>query len=211
MRIWSIDNHHNALLVYFEPDCLDNKIKGKILAAGHNLDSNFMNELRATDNVTEIMYKIMSLGPDPDSLYFQTSCIYFNVPTESTGTYGGKTGGGGTDAKIDPDERFQPNSDLNEHFQENFDLDERVSANDLIERYQENIALNKRFQVLSNQFVELQTKFDQSTRKLNNFRYGVLRQHKEDYKKLSEKVTDLNQGFRNFTEKIKSGFHEMLA
>ncbi len=84
---WSINNHHNDLLAYYEPDCAENKRKAKFIKAGHNSYSRDVHELRIKDSVTGTMNKIQSFGPDLNSTYFRTSCnsSVFNT-TESLKT-----------------------------------------------------------------------------------------------------------------------------
>lgn len=80
MRRWSIDNHHNSLLAYYESDCSVNKWYFKIIAAGHNFDSRNLFDRKFVTNTT---YKRLSFGPDLNSKYFQIICNSCRVTTES--------------------------------------------------------------------------------------------------------------------------------
>ncbi len=71
---WSINNHHNDLLAYYEPDCTENMWNFRFIEAGHNGHSRNVHAFKETDSVTKKTYKIQSFGPDPNSTYFQTSC-----------------------------------------------------------------------------------------------------------------------------------------
>ncbi len=74
MRKWSIDNHHNDLLAYYEPCCSKDKWNPKLIAAGHYADSRNMQDNHKTDPVTNIKYRIQSFGPNSNSSYFNISC-----------------------------------------------------------------------------------------------------------------------------------------
>ncbi len=79
---WSMDNHHNDLLAYYEPDCSVNKWSPEFIAAGHWRNSTDIYNFMKTDNVTKIRYKIQSFGPLQNSSYYQTSCTTGQTTTE---------------------------------------------------------------------------------------------------------------------------------
>lgn len=83
MDTWSINNHHNELLAYYEPDCSASKWNPDLIHAGRNGFSNFMHSFYQTDDVTKEIYKYQSFGPNPESIYFQTSCNSSNVALEN--------------------------------------------------------------------------------------------------------------------------------
>ncbi len=74
MSKWSINNHHNALLAYYEPDCVENIRNFSFIPAGRHPYLTDMHQLEKTDGVTNTIYKIQSFGPDPNSTYYQTGC-----------------------------------------------------------------------------------------------------------------------------------------
>lgn len=78
MDKWSINNHHNAIIAYFEPECSEKSWKSKYFAPGHSYGSKHI-YYRNTDFVNKKLYGIKSLGPDPSSTYFHASCIFSNV------------------------------------------------------------------------------------------------------------------------------------
>jgi len=64
MSKWSIDNHHNAFLAYYEQDCSEKKWDLAFIKAGHDEGSIGMWFHAKTDSVTQKTYKIQSFGPD---------------------------------------------------------------------------------------------------------------------------------------------------
>ncbi len=96
---WSIDNHGNDIVAYFEQDCGKEKFEPVNISAGHSKMSREIYKNIKTENVdqtTESTYKtqlinrqgnekpndkvskIVSFGPDLNSSYFKTSCVKFN-------------------------------------------------------------------------------------------------------------------------------------
>ncbi len=76
-RTWGINNYGNDLLAYYHPDCLENKWKAQNVPAGIwcvDTGSECMHNYKKTDSVSNTVYKIQSIGPDPNSKYFKTSC-----------------------------------------------------------------------------------------------------------------------------------------
>lgn len=84
MDSWSINNHHNSLLVYYEPDCTANKWDFKLIPAGHSMDSRYMHDHIQTDSLTKTTSKIQSFGPNPNSIYYQKSCKAAHFTTENS-------------------------------------------------------------------------------------------------------------------------------
>lgn len=72
MEKWSIDNHNNGLFAYYEPDCKEQYSKPLYIDAGNYLNSRFMHmHSRSYKGSTN---KIQSIGPAPNTTYFQQSC-----------------------------------------------------------------------------------------------------------------------------------------
>ncbi len=72
MGNWSIDNHHNRLFAYFEPNCATNFSSALFIEAGHWPKSRDMHT--HTRKYGENILKIHSFGPDPSSEYYSLSC-----------------------------------------------------------------------------------------------------------------------------------------
>ncbi len=72
MEMWSIDNHHNQILAYFEPDCGEQSSKALYVDAGHCPKSRHIYTHTRTYRGSKI--KIHPIGPDPKSTYFKQSC-----------------------------------------------------------------------------------------------------------------------------------------
>lgn len=72
MSKWSINNHHNGLWAYFEPNCKEEKSKALYINAGHWTNSRDMHSHTRTYRGTTL--KIQSLGPASNCTYFQQSC-----------------------------------------------------------------------------------------------------------------------------------------
>ncbi len=83
MEEWSINNHHNDLYAYYEPDCTEEKMEPIFIAAGNNWDTRNMYNHIELDGESGLTYKIKSLGPDPQSAYFQNSCVSSHITMES--------------------------------------------------------------------------------------------------------------------------------
>ncbi len=76
MERWSIDNHHNALFAYFEPDCTEEHLQGLYLDAGQWPNSRDMHtHSRIYKGSTRT---IQSIGPAANTTYFQKSCLPYS-------------------------------------------------------------------------------------------------------------------------------------
>lgn len=73
MSKWSINNHGNSLLGYFEPNCMTKYSRPLYIEAGHGSSSREMNTDKRTNYNGTIM-KVQSFGPDPNSTFFLPSC-----------------------------------------------------------------------------------------------------------------------------------------
>ncbi len=111
---WSINNHHNDVLAYFEPDCMETKWKSKFIPAGYNPDSKEISGYVKTDSETNETYQIQSFGPDPSSPYFQTSCYSSQVKPHSR-KLPESTTEIVNDAKVDLNQQFE---DMSIQFEE---------------------------------------------------------------------------------------------
>lgn len=74
MPKWSLNNHGNNIIAYYESDCSKRMWEPKYIPAGQSGDTMYMANHQMTNSVTKAVYKIQSLGPDPNSTYFQMSC-----------------------------------------------------------------------------------------------------------------------------------------
>ncbi len=75
MTEWSINNYGNEFLAYYQLNCSETKWNAVHVPAGRwCYISRCMHLFEKTDSVTKTTYKIQSLGPDPNSKYFKTSC-----------------------------------------------------------------------------------------------------------------------------------------
>ncbi len=83
MSSWSVNNHHNAILAYFEADCSEDKWDTKYIPAGYSWDSTYASGHNKKDRVTNTTDTIQSFGPDPNSPYFQTSCTFYNISSKN--------------------------------------------------------------------------------------------------------------------------------
>lgn len=72
MSKWSIDNHGNELLAYFEPNCEEKKSEALQINAGHWINSRDMHTHIKYSRGTTL--QILSFGPNPNTTYFKTSC-----------------------------------------------------------------------------------------------------------------------------------------
>lgn len=75
MEKWSINNHGNEVMVYFEPDCKADTHPPYLVRAGHSADSRKM--FLFHDTTTKAPLLVRSIGPDPNSAYFKANCFYF--------------------------------------------------------------------------------------------------------------------------------------
>ncbi len=76
MSKWSINNYGNDFLAYYQPNCFENKWKAEHIPAGFECyGSACMFFYEKNDSVTNTVYKIQSIGPNPNSKYFWTSCV----------------------------------------------------------------------------------------------------------------------------------------
>ncbi len=84
MRYWTTNNYGNGFLAFYQPNCFESKWKAETIPAGQwcSLGSNCMQEYIKTDNVTNTTYKIQSIGPNPNSKYFKTSCSQISINNE---------------------------------------------------------------------------------------------------------------------------------
>ncbi len=72
MGNWTINNHGNSLLAYFEPNCATEFFKAMYIEAGGWSKSADMHT--HTRKYGENMVKVHSFGPDPNSEYYSLSC-----------------------------------------------------------------------------------------------------------------------------------------
>ncbi len=71
---WFINNHGNALVAYFSPDCSSTSYSPLWIPSGQSSYSFGLSSFKHVDPNTGIIHKIQSFGPDPSSGYFQRSC-----------------------------------------------------------------------------------------------------------------------------------------
>ncbi len=71
MDKWSIDNHANDHLVFYEPGCTEMKWKAEKIRAGFSYMSKNMHKFSKTDCITGDISKIQSFAPVPG---FTTKC-----------------------------------------------------------------------------------------------------------------------------------------
>ncbi len=71
---WSINNHGNNIVAYFEPNCSTKLWYSHITKAGIGWDSINMHYHGPTNVNTKEKHKIQSLGPRKSSKYFKTNC-----------------------------------------------------------------------------------------------------------------------------------------
>lgn len=74
MARWSINNHGNELLAFYDKDCSEKKWKARVIPAGMWDDSASIYTYKIADWATSTQHKIQSLGPNPNSTYYQISC-----------------------------------------------------------------------------------------------------------------------------------------
>ncbi len=80
MTEWSINNYGNDFLAYFEPECSEKKWNATVIPAGLICTgARCMHNYEKIDSVTNTKHKIQSIGPDPNSKYFNTSCKIFDT------------------------------------------------------------------------------------------------------------------------------------
>lgn len=118
MSKWSIDNHGNELLAYFEPNCEEKKSKALAINAGHWINSRDMHTHTQYNRGATL--RIQSFGPDPNSTYFKTSC--------KSSTWNGNQGGGQEKNDLDPqviDEKFQNLNDKIDELESKFEHSKR--------------------------------------------------------------------------------------
>ncbi len=77
MSNWSINNNGNKLLAYFEPGCSKKQVKPLSIEAGLWHESENIYSKEEMDPITGLKHKIVSFGPDPNSSYFNKSCVGF--------------------------------------------------------------------------------------------------------------------------------------
>lgn len=69
LRYWSINNHGNELMAYYENNCKETVAEPTFIMDGHSYDSRNMYYLRKSHN------KVRSIGPAKNSSYYKTSCL----------------------------------------------------------------------------------------------------------------------------------------
>lgn len=74
MTTWSINNHGNQFIAYFQKDCSEDKWKALFIQAGQWDESASIYKHKITDWATNTQHKIQSFGPDTNSSYYQISC-----------------------------------------------------------------------------------------------------------------------------------------
>ncbi len=71
---WFINNHGNAMIAYFSPDCSSSAYSPLWIPAGQSSYSFGLSSFAHNAPNTGVTHKIQSFGPDPNSTYFQRSC-----------------------------------------------------------------------------------------------------------------------------------------
>lgn len=71
---WSVNNHGNAMIAYFSPDCSSSTYSSLWIPAGQSSYSFGLGLFKDVNQSTEIVTKIQSIGPDPNSEYFKNHC-----------------------------------------------------------------------------------------------------------------------------------------
>ncbi len=79
---WIINNHHNAILAYYGADCSEVKWNSVFVPAGHSNSVYFGSKW----DWEGAEYIVQSFGPDTNSPYYQTSCKFPNLPTDTANT-----------------------------------------------------------------------------------------------------------------------------
>lgn len=69
MKYWSINNHGNELMAYYENDCKESFVEATYILDGHSYDSRNIYHLKKSNR------KIESFGPAKNSTYFKNSCL----------------------------------------------------------------------------------------------------------------------------------------
>ncbi len=83
MEEWEINNYGNAFLAYYQPNCSENKWKAENIPAGcwrYQLGDKYRYKY---DSVTKTSSKFQSIGPNPNSKYFKTSCSHVVVKNQT--------------------------------------------------------------------------------------------------------------------------------
>lgn len=75
---WSINNHGNEIMAYYEPNCLDNQGEATFILDGHSYESRNIYHLRKS------LRKVQSVGPAQNSTYFYKSCLKMGTVTLPT-------------------------------------------------------------------------------------------------------------------------------
>lgn len=79
MDKWYLYTLGNELLAYFEPDCLHDKFEPLLIDGGNTLESSQIYLVKPEggfyQTVENRVNKILSLGPNPNSSYFQEGCV----------------------------------------------------------------------------------------------------------------------------------------
>ncbi len=82
---WSIDSHNNDLFAYFEPNCSKQRVPPLFIQTGMASTLIRPYEKQRIDLSSRTQHIIESLGPDPNSTYYNISCSA--VRTEDHGNY----------------------------------------------------------------------------------------------------------------------------
>lgn len=71
---WSVDNHGNSMMAYFEYNCSSVDLAPLWIPAGRSSYSTGLGLFQKIKYNSGTSEKIKSIGPDPNSIYFQSSC-----------------------------------------------------------------------------------------------------------------------------------------
>lgn len=69
LRYWSINNHGNELMAYYENDCKEAFVESTYILDGHSYETRNIYYLKKSHR------QILSFGPAKNSTYFRTSCL----------------------------------------------------------------------------------------------------------------------------------------
>lgn len=79
IKNWSINNHGNSLMAYYENDCLANEFLPLWIPPGRSSFSIGLGSTQQVHTNSDNTNKILSVGPDMDTNYFKRHCITDNV------------------------------------------------------------------------------------------------------------------------------------
>ncbi len=187
---WSINNFGNDFLAYYQPNCSENKWKAELVPAGlwcHG--SRCMHQYEKTDKVTKIKHKIQSIGPDPNSTYFKTSCEQVQVNNQTVDT-----------VKVEHLTKMISSEDLPNYQQKQDQHFSSLDANnDQLEKRTDTILTEN--QGLKNANIELESNRENLCRRFEN----LIEKLKNDFDNFAIRLDDKLNKLDNKLRKLVSG------